>query len=101
MPLQRRVPKFGFTSSKGRDHAEVRLDALARIDAAVIDLASLKAAKIVAPRAKKVKVIASGALNKPVSVSGLMVTRGARAAIEAAGGKVEVVHSSQAGGKQP
>ena len=101
MPLQRRVPKFGFTSSKARDTAEVRLDTLARIDADVIDLASLKAARMVTPGTKRVKVIASGALNKPVSVRGLMVTRGARAAIETAGGNVEASDNSQAGVEQP
>lgn len=96
MPLQRRVPKFGFTSPKSNDRAEVRLDALARIDADVIDLTALKAARVVPPGAKRVKIIASGALNKAVSVRGLTASEGARAAIEAAGGKIETAEETQA-----
>ncbi len=100
MPLQRRVPKFGF-ASKVRDDAEVRLDALARIDAPVIDLAALKAARIVKAGTKRVKVIASGALNTPLNVRGLMATRGARAAIEKAGGSIEAADNSQMDAEQP
>lgn len=101
MPLQRRVPKFGFTSPKARDTAEVRLDALAKIDADVIDLAALKAVRMVRSSTKRVKVIASGALKKPVWVRGLMVSRGARAAIETVGGNVEAADKSQTGAEQP
>lgn len=101
MPLQRRVPKFGFNSPKARDRAEVRLDALAKLDADIIDLAALKTARMVSPSAKRVKVIASGALNKPVSLRGLMVSKGARAAIEAAGGHVEAAEASQVSAEQP
>lgn len=89
MPLQRRVPKFGFTSHKAADKAEVRLDQLAKIDAEVIDLAALKSAKLIAADIQRVKVIASGTLDKAVSIKGIAVTKGARAAIENAGGKIE------------
>ncbi len=89
MPLQRRLPKFGFTSRKSRFNGEVRLGDLAMIDAEVIDMGVLKAAKIVAKRVKRAKIIAAGKLDKAVVVKGVAVTPGARAAIEAAGGKVE------------
>ncbi|BAZ95059.1 50S ribosomal protein L15 [Thiohalobacter sp. COW1] len=89
MPLQRRLPKVGFKSRVGRTRAEVRLDELAKIDADVIDLAVLKAASVVGQQIDKAKVILSGELNKAVTLKGVAVTKGARAAIEAAGGKVE------------
>jgi large subunit ribosomal protein L15 len=89
MPLQRRVPKFGFTSLKARDRAELRLDKLARIEAQVIDLGTLKSAGLVPAKTRRVKIIASGIIDKPVSVKGIAVTKGARAAIEAAGGTIE------------
>ena len=89
MPLQRRLPKVGFVSRKGRYSAEVRLGELAKVDAEVIDLAALKAADILSDSIKQAKVILSGKLEKAVSVKGIKVTKGARAAIEAAGGKVE------------
>jgi len=89
MPMHRRLPKFGFTSRTARFVDEVRLDALARIDAEVVDLDALKAAKAVSHRVRKVKIIASGKLVKAVQVKGLLVTKGARAAIESAGGSVE------------
>jgi large subunit ribosomal protein L15 len=89
MPLQRRLPKVGFTSRKGRVTAEVRLDELAKVEADVIDMAALYAANILPRTMKRAKVILSGELGKAVSVKGLGVTKGARAAIEAAGGKVE------------
>jgi large subunit ribosomal protein L15 len=89
MPLQRRLPKRGFASLSQELTAEVRLHELARIPQEVIDLASLKEAKIVPQTSQKVKVIASGSLSKAVKVKGLAVTRGARAAIEAAGGSIE------------
>src|SRR5688500_18917533 len=88
MPLQRRVPKYGFTSLKAADKAELRMDALARLDAEVIDLAVLKGARVVPTAARRVKIIASGTLGKPVVIRGLAVTRGARAAIERAGGAI-------------
>ena len=89
MPLQRRLPKFGFNSRKAAFNAEVRLDALARLDVDTIDLAALKAAKLVRGRVRRAKVIAAGEIGKAVTLSGIAVTKGARAAIEAAGGKVE------------
>ncbi len=89
MPLQRRLPKFGFTSRTARYKAELRLDALQSLDAEVIDLMALKAAKLVHSTATQVKVILAGELDKAVTLRGLAVTRGARAAIEKAGGKIE------------
>ncbi len=89
MPLQRRLPKVGFASRKARYSAEIRLHELAKVEAEVIDLAALKAADILGEHIKKAKVILSGKLDKAVTVRGLAVTKGARAAIEAAGGKIE------------
>jgi len=89
MPLQRRLPKVGFKSRKGRFADEVRLDSVGRLDAEVVDLDVLKAAGLVDRSAMRVKVIASGELSRAVTVKGLAVTKGARAAIDAAGGKVE------------
>jgi large subunit ribosomal protein L15 len=89
MPLQRRLPKFGVTSLTRDDTAEVRLHELARIEAEVIDLDALKQANVVPQRAKRAKVIASGKIEKPVALRGIAVTKGARAAIESAGGKIE------------
>ena len=89
MPLQRRLPKIGFVSQKIGETVEVRLHELERVKAAVIDLASLKAAGIVAREAERAKVIASGKIAKAVKLSGVKVTPGARKAIEAAGGSVE------------
>ena len=91
MPLQRRLPKRGFRSRKAAHTAEVRLDELAKVDAEVIDIAALKARHLITGKVRRVKVIASGKLEKAVTVSGLACTRGARAAIEAAGGKIEAV----------
>jgi large subunit ribosomal protein L15 len=89
MPIQRRLPKFGFTSRKGRLTAEVRLHELAKLTVDVVDLAALKAANVVSTNVKYVKIIASGELKKPVTISGVKVTAGAKKIIEAAGGKVE------------
>ena|SRR5690606_12667560 len=89
MPLQRRLPKVGFRSFAGWRTAELRLHELAIPDAEVIDIDVLKEARLVPKLARKVKVIASGKLEKPVKVKGLAVTKGARAAIEAAGGSIE------------
>lgn len=89
MPLQRRLPKLGFRSKISAGVAEVRLHELAMVEGDVVDLLALKAANIVAQEIKRAKVIASGELSKAVTVKGLGVTKGARAAIEAAGGKVE------------
>ena len=89
MPLQRRLPKVGFTSRIGRTRAEVRLHELAKVDPDVIDLLALKSANLVGQQIQQAKVILSGTLDKAVTVKGIAVTKGARAAIESAGGKVE------------
>lgn len=89
MPLQRRLPKFGFTSMKSLVSEEVRLAELAKVEGDIADLATLKQANVLKDATQYAKVILSGELNKAVTVRGLKVTKGARAAIEAAGGKVE------------
>lgn len=89
MPLQRRLPKFGFASPVASDTAEVRLNELNKLSADVIDLSILKSANVVPRQTKRAKVIASGKLEKAVVLRGIAVTKGARAAIEAAGGKIE------------
>jgi len=89
MPLQRRLPKVGFRSAMKSSRAEVRLSELVKLDAAVIDLAALKAANIVPAFAEQAKVVLSGELKKAVKLKGIGVTKGARAAIEAAGGSIE------------
>jgi len=88
MPLQRRLPKRGFFSLLRNDTAEVRLSDLAKLPVAEIDLLALKSAGIVPAIAKQAKVIKTGKLEKAVKLSGLLATKGARAAIEAAGGSV-------------
>lgn len=89
MPLQRRLPKVGFRSRKASDRAEVRLGELALVEGDVVDLEALKAAGVINRGIKVAKVIASGELTRSLTVRGLGVTKGARAAIEAAGGAVE------------
>jgi large subunit ribosomal protein L15 len=89
MPLQRRVPKVGFSSRVGMVTDEIRLHELNNIDADVIDLQALKQANLVNKNIQHVKVMASGKLEKAVTLKGIRVTKGAREAIEAAGGKVE------------
>jgi len=89
MPLQRRLPKVGFTSRTKRFKAEIRLNELEKVNADVIDLASLKANGIVPGFIREAKVIKSGEITKAVTLHGLGATAGAKAAIEAAGGKVE------------
>lgn len=89
MPLQRRLPKMGFLSRKSRFIDELRLNELALVNADVIDLDALKAANLISREVRSVKVFASGSIDKPVILKGIRVTRGARAAIEAAGGKIE------------
>ena len=90
MPLQRRLPKFGFVSRKAHQTGEVRLDELQKVDQDVIDIAALKEANILQERIKFAKVILSGEITKAVTLKGIAVTRGARTAIEAAGGVIEV-----------
>jgi len=89
MPLQRRLPKVGFSSRSAQRSAEVRLGELSNLDTDVIDLAALIKANVVPARTLKAKVIASGEISKAVQLKGIKVTPGARAAIEAAGGKIE------------
>lgn len=89
MPLQRRLPKRGFRSAIAKTRAEVRLGELNKVDAAVIDLAALKAAQIVDATVEQAKVFLSGKLDKAVTLKGIAATKGAAAAITAAGGKVE------------
>jgi large subunit ribosomal protein L15 len=89
MPLQRRLPKTGFRSKVAPTVAEVRLSELAKVGADLIDLAALKAANVVPAQALRARIVASGQFGKAVTVKGVHVTKGARAAIEAAGGKIE------------
>jgi large subunit ribosomal protein L15 len=89
MPLQRRLPKIGFTSRKSMYSAEVRLSELNGLIAEVIDLKVLIAANIVPAFTKTAKVIKSGEVSKAVTLKGIKVTGGAKESIEAAGGKVE------------
>jgi large subunit ribosomal protein L15 len=89
MPLQRRLPKVGFRSALKATRAEVRLHELASLPDEIIDLAALKRAGIVPARAERAKVVLSGELKKPVTLKGIGATAGARAAIAAAGGKLE------------
>lgn len=89
MPMQRRLPKIGFKSRKAKYTAEVRLNEIAAIAADVVDLAALHAADILPRTMTRAKVILSGEIDRAVTVKGLRVTKGARAAIEQAGGKVE------------
>jgi large subunit ribosomal protein L15 len=91
MPLQRRLPKVGFRSAAARQVAEVRLYQLAKVDGGTIDLAALKKANVVPMDALRARIVASGAVSRAFQVKGaeIGVTKGARAAIEAAGGQVE------------
>lgn len=90
MPLQRRLPKVGFTSRTAGLKAEIRLNELGGVsDDNVVDLAALKAANIVSKNIQSAKVIASGEISSAITLRGIAVTKGARAAIEAAGGKIE------------
>ena len=89
MPLQRRMPKVGFRSAMKRTRAEVRLGELGKVEGAVVDLASLLKAGVVPAGTERAKVVLSGEIKKAVTLKGVAVTKGARAAIEAAGGKIE------------
>jgi large subunit ribosomal protein L15 len=89
MPLQRRLPKVGFRSAMKATRAEVRLDELVKVSAAVIDLAALKAANVVSMHTEVAKVVLSGEIKKAVTLKGVGATKGAKAAIEAAGGRIE------------
>ncbi len=89
MPLQRRLPKVGFRSRIGMVTAEVRLSELAKIEGESVDLEALKKAGVITKVIRRAKIVASGSIERAVTVKGIGVTKGARAAIEAAGGKVE------------
>ena len=89
MPLQRRLPKRGFASLTQRFNAEVRLYQLQVMKADVVDLETLKNEGLVGHGVRSVKVINTGNIERPITISGLKVSAGAKAAIEAAGGKVE------------
>ena len=88
-PLHRRLPKFGFTSKLAMVTAEIRTSELNAVDAEVVDLQALKDANIIGNKFVRAKIVLSGDVTKAVTVKGLAVTKGARAAIEAAGGKIE------------
>ena len=89
MPLQRRVPKIGISSRVSRITAEIRLHELANLDVEVIDIDALKSARLINKNIKRAKIILSGKLDKPITIKGLIPTKGAKNAIETAGGKVE------------
>ena len=88
MPLQRRLPKRGFVSLTRNDTAQVRLSDLEKMPVDVIDLLALKQAGVVAASALTAKVMLSGEIKRPVKLQGLLLTKGARAAVEAAGGSI-------------
>jgi large subunit ribosomal protein L15 len=88
MPMQRRLPKVGFCSQMKNDTAEVLLYQLDKLAAGDIDFAALRAAKLVPANAKQAKIVKKGELTKKFVLKGVLVTAGARAAIEAAGGSV-------------
>ncbi|HEX4972948.1 MAG TPA: 50S ribosomal protein L15 [Steroidobacteraceae bacterium] len=89
MPLQRRLPKVGFRSKIAPLVAEVRLSELAKVTGDLIDLASLKAANLVPEQSERARIVLSGTVARAVTVKGVHVTKGARTAIEGAGGKIE------------
>jgi len=89
MPLQRRLPKFGFKSYIARVTAEVRLDQLNAVEGNEITLATLKLSNVVSENFKRAKIFLAGELTKPVHIKGLRITEGARKAVEAAGGTIE------------
>ena len=89
MPLQRRLPKYGFTSRKSLVHGEVRLSELNQVESEVIDIAALKKAGLIRKNVKTAKVVLSGDLSKKVTLKGIRATAGAKAAIETAGGSIE------------
>ncbi len=96
MPLHRRLPKRGFNSPTRELYAEVRLSELEAMQAVDVDLAALKAARVVSHRVLVAKVILSGKLSRKVNLKGVKASKGARAAIEAAGGKIEEAQAAAA-----
>jgi large subunit ribosomal protein L15 len=95
MPLQKRLPKFGFYSRMGSSTAEVRTSELARVEGGVVNLESLEKANVIDRNTLRAKIMLSGAVDKPYTIEGIAVTKGAKAAIEAAGGKIVVAESSE------
>ena len=89
MPLQMRLPKFGFNSAIARVTAEIRLSELEKVEAEVIDLQALKEANIINNSMRRARVMLSGKITKAVTLKGVGLTAGAKAAIEAVGGKIE------------
>ncbi|MBV2122166.1 MAG: 50S ribosomal protein L15 [Candidatus Thiodiazotropha sp. 'RUGA'] len=89
MPLQRRLPKIGFTSRVSMVSAQVRLGELAKVEGDVVDLDALKKANLITRDMKRAKIFLSGEIDRAVTVKGIALTKGAKAAVEAAGGKVE------------
>ena len=89
MPLQRRLPKVGFRSKLARATGELRLNEIAKVEGDVVDMDALYRADILPINITRAKVILSGSIDRALTVRGIGVTKGARAAIEAAGGKVE------------
>lgn len=102
MPIHMRLPKFGFSSRIGRVTTEIRTSELGKVDGDVVDIASLRKANLITANISRVKVMLSGDVKRAVTVQGLGVTKGARSAIEAAGGKVvdEEKHQQVKQGKQ-
>ncbi len=89
MPLKQRLPKYGFTSRKSLVRAEVRLNELSKVKGEIVDLGSLKAANVISKNIESAKIMLSGEIDRAVTVRGIGVTKGAKAAIETAGGTVE------------
>ncbi len=89
MPLQRRLPKVGFRSKMARTTGELRLNEIAKVEGDVVDMDALYRADILPMNIARAKIILSGSIDRAVTVRGIRVSKGARAAIEAAGGKVE------------
>ena len=89
MPLQRRLPKIGFSSRVGRTMQEVRLSELTMVEGDQISVETLKAAGVIRKSTTRAKIVSSGVVDKAVTLKGVGATKGARAAIEAAGGKIE------------
>ncbi|MCG8072069.1 MAG: 50S ribosomal protein L15 [Candidatus Thiodiazotropha taylori] len=89
MPLQRRLPKIGFTSRVSMVSAQVRLGELAKVEGDVVDLDALKKANLITRDMKRAKIFLSGEIDRAVTVKGIALTKGAKTAVEAAGGKVE------------
>jgi sorbitol-specific phosphotransferase system component IIBC len=95
MPLQMRLPKFGFSSRVGRITAEVRTSELNKVDGGLITIGSLRKARVITANIKRVKVMLSGEVAKKFTVEGVGVSKGAKEAIEKAGGKVIEVKATE------